>query len=378
MCYPVTVTDAHTQCPTGGLHTELMAESSALSFFFPWCGPFLKFLMNLLQYHLCFMFWLFGNKACRILAPQQAIKSIPPALEGEVLTAVPPGKSLECCLRILPPHWGKASSVSYSPSTVHRLLSWGHPDPNPSVASQTTLSQQLGLALNWVIWLFAACLPARVGAPMHFSDLDCLSPQSLFQKRQGLWSPGREGRGLWRNAFRCSPLAALGTGGFSLGVGPAVTAGAGVPGASCGDASVKQLLGVGRTPLGLTELPWSWAKDLGPLTLLERGCEGCGPSVHESHQSWGAPSQEEQWGRGQRDGDWNRPRGASLTEECHRRARVASFSVIYRLSGDASWAPEVVGGLRSPRRGVGAPSTGASAPLLPCTSWASVTCPVLL
>ena len=34
MCYPVTVTDAHTQCPTGGLHTELMAESSALSFFF--------------------------------------------------------------------------------------------------------------------------------------------------------------------------------------------------------------------------------------------------------------------------------------------------------------------------------------------------------
>ena len=39
------------------------------------------------------MFWLFGNKACRILAPQQAIKSIPPALEGEVLTAGPPGKS---------------------------------------------------------------------------------------------------------------------------------------------------------------------------------------------------------------------------------------------------------------------------------------------
>lgn len=32
----------------------------------------------------------------------------------------------------------------------------------------------------------------------------------------------------------------------------------------------------------------------GPLTLLERGCVRCGPSVHESHQSWGAPSQEEQ------------------------------------------------------------------------------------
>lgn len=27
----------------------------------------------------------------------------------------------------------------------------------------------------------------------------------------------------------------------------------------------------------------------GPLTLLERGCVRCGPSVHESHQSWGCP-----------------------------------------------------------------------------------------
>ena len=35
-----------------------------------WCGPFLKSLLNLLQYCFCFMFWFFGHEACGILAPQ--------------------------------------------------------------------------------------------------------------------------------------------------------------------------------------------------------------------------------------------------------------------------------------------------------------------
>ena len=39
------------------------------------------------------MFWLFGRKACRILAPWSGMKPIPPALEGEVLTIGPPEKS---------------------------------------------------------------------------------------------------------------------------------------------------------------------------------------------------------------------------------------------------------------------------------------------
>ena len=56
---------------------------------------FLKSLLNLLQYCFCFMFFgFFGHKACRILAPQPGIESAPPALEGEVLTTGPPGKSL--------------------------------------------------------------------------------------------------------------------------------------------------------------------------------------------------------------------------------------------------------------------------------------------
>ena len=42
------------------------------------------------------MFWFFGREACGILAPQPGVEPTPPALEGEVLTTGPPGKS---------PHW---------------------------------------------------------------------------------------------------------------------------------------------------------------------------------------------------------------------------------------------------------------------------------
>ena len=39
------------------------------------------------------MFWLFGHKACGILAPHSGTKPSPPPLEGEVLTTGRPGKS---------------------------------------------------------------------------------------------------------------------------------------------------------------------------------------------------------------------------------------------------------------------------------------------
>ena len=55
--------------------------------------PFLKSLLNLLQYGFCFMFWLFGQEACRILVPQPRIKPAPPALEGKVPAMGPPRKS---------------------------------------------------------------------------------------------------------------------------------------------------------------------------------------------------------------------------------------------------------------------------------------------
>ena len=56
------------------------------------CEPFLKSLLNLLQY--CFCFWFFGQEAYGVLAPGPEIKPNPPALEGEVLITGPPGKSL--------------------------------------------------------------------------------------------------------------------------------------------------------------------------------------------------------------------------------------------------------------------------------------------
>ena len=39
------------------------------------------------------MFCFFGHKACGISAPGPGIEQAPPALEGEVLTTGPPGKS---------------------------------------------------------------------------------------------------------------------------------------------------------------------------------------------------------------------------------------------------------------------------------------------
>ena len=60
---------------------------------FFWCGPFLKSLVNLLQYCFCFKSLFFGHEACGILAPWAGIKLTPPALGGEVLTTGLPGKS---------------------------------------------------------------------------------------------------------------------------------------------------------------------------------------------------------------------------------------------------------------------------------------------
>ena len=61
------------------------------------CGPFLKSLLNLLQY--CFFFKkiyfsFFGHQACGVIALVPGIEPTPPALEGEFLITGPPGKSL--------------------------------------------------------------------------------------------------------------------------------------------------------------------------------------------------------------------------------------------------------------------------------------------
>ena len=62
-------------------------------FFKLFFGPFLKSLLNFLQYYFCFMLWFFGPEACGILAPQPGIEHALLRLEGEILPTGPPGKS---------------------------------------------------------------------------------------------------------------------------------------------------------------------------------------------------------------------------------------------------------------------------------------------
>ena len=54
---------------------------------------FLKVFTEFVKILLLFYVLAFGRKACGILAPWPGIESVPTALEGEVLTTGPPGKS---------------------------------------------------------------------------------------------------------------------------------------------------------------------------------------------------------------------------------------------------------------------------------------------
>ena len=68
------------------------------------CEPFLKSLLNLLQYHFCcWMFCFFGREAWGILASRPGIEPTPHALESEVLTTGPPRKSLTISLLLFLP-----------------------------------------------------------------------------------------------------------------------------------------------------------------------------------------------------------------------------------------------------------------------------------
>ena len=53
-----------------------------------------KVFIDFVTILLLFYVWFFGRDACGILVPRPGIKPAPPALEGEVLTTEPPGKSL--------------------------------------------------------------------------------------------------------------------------------------------------------------------------------------------------------------------------------------------------------------------------------------------
>ena len=75
----------------------------SLKFFYVDLLFFFKIFIEFITILLYFMSWLFGIEACGIPVPQPGIKPVPSALDGEVLTTGPPGKSLttSSCFTIL-------------------------------------------------------------------------------------------------------------------------------------------------------------------------------------------------------------------------------------------------------------------------------------
>ena len=62
---------------------------------------FTEFVITLLLFYF-FFFFFFVHKVCRILVPRPGIELALPALEGEILTSGPLGKSLHCFLKLVP------------------------------------------------------------------------------------------------------------------------------------------------------------------------------------------------------------------------------------------------------------------------------------
>ena len=84
---------------------------------------FLKSVLDLLQYCFCSMFWFLGCETCGILAPQPGTDPAPHALEIDVLTTGPSGKSPQIFFRLV--------SVFHLNSSLSQLLGSAHPEALP-------------------------------------------------------------------------------------------------------------------------------------------------------------------------------------------------------------------------------------------------------
>ena len=134
-------------------------------------------LLNLLKYCFCFMFWFFGCEACGILAFWPGFQPVPPALEREVLTPGPTGKSLPCILKanlLLSKRAFERMSFRFTSSVVYmtwkihviaNIQTWQTSLPNAD-ATQAKMSANphiflLSLAildlLTFLLFLFPFC-----------------------------------------------------------------------------------------------------------------------------------------------------------------------------------------------------------------------------
>ena len=123
-----------------------------------WTIFFLNSLLNLLQY--CFCFWFCGgHMACGILGPQPGIEPVPSALEGEVLTTAPPGKShwhsfriitccLSCGLKITNLPWWLRPDVKHLP-TMREIWVRSLGQEDPLEKEMATLSSTLAWKIPW-------------------------------------------------------------------------------------------------------------------------------------------------------------------------------------------------------------------------------------
>ena len=84
--------------------------------------------MNFLQY-IFFNILVFGHKACGILVPRWGIESVPPALEGEVLTTGPLKKSLQYVIKL------SIHCLSSAPTPTQGILAYNYRLQKPPIWS---------------------------------------------------------------------------------------------------------------------------------------------------------------------------------------------------------------------------------------------------
>ena len=95
---PTHISESHKQ----NLSVSPLTFFRVLFFFFFWMWTiFQVFIEGLLQYCFCFMFWFVGYEVSGLLALQPRIELTPPALEGEILPAGLPGKSIQPLLMMI-------------------------------------------------------------------------------------------------------------------------------------------------------------------------------------------------------------------------------------------------------------------------------------
>ena len=100
-----------------------------------WCGPFFQVSIEHYYNITSVLFWIWGPKAWGTLASWLGIEHAPPAMQGEVLTTGPPGKSL-----YLPFSWKISLTLAKAPGCFWGILfctpGWGHSDVSNAMLTQ--------------------------------------------------------------------------------------------------------------------------------------------------------------------------------------------------------------------------------------------------